>query len=331
MSDKKRTSLSSNQVIREAIKRIALRGVVKKDTGAVYGTGKIVGYVAKIHKDGKLAGTIDVQEYVHLSIEEDDSAKMGYHEGVMLSAIQDNSNGLIIIPKLYSEVVVTQDSDTGVEYVSMFSHVDLIQLDSHDTVSIGVREREEFDESDEDSNDVHELEETGVYTNTTYLKESIVTEVHGKDAPQISSAVYGEDEANHTSHVMDSEKVQVVVGDDKSSSLIDQEKIELVHDKSKLNLNDKDSTLSAGNTMVKVKDGTVYLGSDSGTDVAVLGVELAGILSDMLGYIGQVMTTTMMGPQPPLNIASFMTLKAQIEAFKSSKTGFLTQKVQIQK
>lgn len=319
MSKAKHTDLSSNQIIRTAIKKIALHGLVNKSTGAVYGTGKIVGYVAKIHSDGALAGTIDVQEYVQLAISETDETPMGYHEGVLLSAIPDNSKGYVIIPKLYSEVVVSQDNDTGAEYVSMFSHVDMIQLDSHELISIGVREREEFDESDENSPDIHELEETGVHTNTKYLKDSIVTEVQG------------EDEANIVTQTIDSTQINQVIGDNKSSSLMTQDNINLTHDKSVLELNDDEATVTMGGSKVKVEDGTVYVGSDSGTDDAVLGVELATILSEFLGYLGQVMTPTMIGPQPPVNIASFISLKAKIDAFKSSHSGFLTKKVQIQK
>ncbi|MBO5012489.1 MAG: hypothetical protein J6C57_00440, partial [Paludibacteraceae bacterium] len=151
MTKKKHPDLSSNQIIREAIQKIALHGLVNKSTGTIRDTGKTVGFVAKIHTDGELAGTIDVQEYYSLSMESNDDKKIGYHEGVYLSALQDNANGLLIIPKLYSEVVISIDPETKTEYVSMFSHVDVIQLDSHDTITVGVREREEFDEGSEDS------------------------------------------------------------------------------------------------------------------------------------------------------------------------------------
>ena len=55
------SDLQSNQIIRDAIRKIALRGIVSPNTGAVRGTGKVTGYVAKIHKDGELAGTVDVK------------------------------------------------------------------------------------------------------------------------------------------------------------------------------------------------------------------------------------------------------------------------------
>ncbi len=121
--------MNSNAIIRDAIRRIALKGIVNNATGAVRGTGRVSGYVAKIHDDesDELFGTIDVQEYVQLAVDENDEMQMGYHEGVLLSAIQDNSKGYVIVPKLYSEVLVSHDSDSGTEYVSMYSHVDLRQ------------------------------------------------------------------------------------------------------------------------------------------------------------------------------------------------------------
>lgn len=319
MSKQKHTDLSSNQIIRETIQKISRHGLFNPANNTLRGTERIAGWVAKIHTEGDLAGTIDVQEFATSSINSSDDVKIGYHEGVQLSAIQDNSKGLLIVPKLHSEVVIVMDPVTYTEYVSMFSHVDVIQLDSHDTIIVGVREREEFDEGSEDSPDIQDLEETGVFSKTTYLKDSITTEVQG------------EDEANHTKHLMDSEKVETVVGDDKSSMMMDQEKIHLKHNKAETILDEEQHTSKFGGSMVKIEDGTVFLGSDSSTDDAVLGVELATILSELVGYLGQIMTPTMMGPQPPVNMASFISLKAKIDAFKSSHSGFLTKKVQVQK
>lgn len=318
MSKNKHTDLSSNQIIRETIQKISRHGLVNPVTGVVKGTNKITGYVAKIHTDGDLAGTIDVQEFTTLSMDDNDNVQIGYHEGVYLSAIQDNSKGLLIVPKMYSEVTISIDPDTHTEYVTMFSHVDIIQLDSHDTITVGVTERKELDKG-EDTPDIQDLEETGVFSKTTYLKDSITTEVQG------------EDDANHTKHVMDSEKVETVIGDDKSSMMMDQEQIHLKHNKAETILDEEQHLSQFGNSKVKIEDGTVYLGSDSGTDDAVLGVELATILSELVGYIGQIMTPTMMGPQPPANMASFISLKAKIDSFKSAHSGFLTKKVQVQK
>lgn len=319
MTTNKHAGLSSNQVIREAIQKIALHGLVNPSTGVVRDTGKVTGYVAKIHTEGELAGTIDVQEFASLSMEENTDMKIGYHEGVYLSAIQDNSNGLLIIPKLYSEVTISMDPESKIEYVSMFSHVDVIQLDSHEKITVGVTEREEFDASDENSPDIHELPETGVFSRTTYTKDAIITEVQG------------EDKANHTQQSIDSEKFEVVVGDDKSSVTIDQKQIQFKHNKAETVLGENSHSSVFGSSAVEIEDGTVYVGSKSGTDDAVLGGELATILMDMLDYVSQIKTTTQLGPQPPLNMAQFIALKSKIMSFKSSHSGFLTKKVQIQK
>lgn len=319
MTTNKHAGLSSNQVIREAIQKIALHGLVNPSTGVVRDTGKVTGYVAKIHTEGELAGTIDVQEFASLSMEENTDMKIGYHEGVYLSAIQDNSNGLLIIPKLYSEVTISMDPESKIEYVSMFSHVDVIQLDSHEKITVGVTEREEFDASDEESPDIHELPETGVFSKTTYTKDSIITEVQG------------EDKANHTQQSIDSEQFAVIVGDDKSSVSIDQKQIQFKHNKAETVLGENSHSSVFGSSAVEIEDGTVFVGSKSGTDDAVLGGELATILMDMLDYVSQIKTTTQLGPQPPLNMAQFIALKSKIMSFKSSHSGFLTKKVQIQK
>lgn len=318
MSKSKHTDISCNQTIREAIQKIAWRGMVNGDTGAVKGTAKVSGYVAKIHTDGDLAGTIDVQEYVQLPVEEE-GVKMGYHEGVLLSAIQDNSNGYVIVPKMYSEVLVSQDADTGAEYVSMFSHVDMIQLDSHENITIEVKEREKFDETDEDAPDVNELEETGVMSKTTYLKDSITHEVHKeKDSHASTIALTGE-------------KFTASIDDKESALEMDKSQIHFKRNNAETTIKSDQIEEKVGSSSMTVKDGTVYLGSTSGTDNAVLGKELASVLSDFLSYMGQMMTNTMLGPQPPMNMASFISLKAKVDAYKAGQSGFLTRKVMVQK
>jgi hypothetical protein len=314
-----RIGLEGNQAIRDAIRRIALHGVVNQSTGAVTDSVKVTGYVAKIHTEGEFAGTVDVQEFKHFSIEESEERKTGYHEGVYLSAIQDNSKGMVIVPKLYSEVTITTDPETGTEYVCMFSHVDVIQLDSHEKVTVGVTEREEYRADDENAPDIEELEETGVFSRTTYLKDSIVSEVQG------------EKESDKTTQTTDGEKFQVTSGDNESSALINKDGIKLTHGKAESVLSESSNKMEYGSSSVTVKDGTVYLGSESGTDDAVLGAELASILVEIMDCMSQIITTTLMGPQPPVNMAQFIALKMRINVFKNSHSGFLTGKVQVQK
>lgn len=319
MAKSKHPDISNNVTIREAIKKIAWRNMMNRDTGAINGTGKITGYVAKINTDGELAGTIDVQEYDMSPIESGEEVKIGYHEGVLLGAIQDNSKGYVIVPKMYSEVIVSQDPETGAEYVSMFSHVDMIQLDSHESIVVEVKEREEYKESDEDAPDVDELEETGVMSKTIYLKDSITSEVHNE-------------KSSHASTIkLSGDKYSVSIDDGNTTFEMDKDKIHMKRDSAETTIKSDKIEEKVGGSSVTVQDGTVYVGSTSGTDNAVLGKELASILSDFLGYMGQMMTTTMLGPQPPINMASFIALKAKVDAYKGSESGFLTKKVMIQK
>ena len=316
MSKNVTPTMSSNAIIRKSIQKIALHGIYNFKTNAVKGIGQITGYVVGINTDGDLAGTINVQEYTNDVHNNEDA---GYHEGVYLSAIQNNQNGLLIIPKLYSDVVIARDPISNVEYVTMVSHVDVIQLDSHDNITIGVREREDFDPNDEEGDDIDELKETGVYSRTQYGKNTITHTVQGKeDGDKVVESLTEKD-------------FKVTVGDDKTIMTINQDEASVIHDKSSSIINKDSIEHKVGNSSVTIEDGTVHLGSKNNTDDAVLGGELADILCDLLGYISQIQTTTQLGPQPPLNIASFIALKAKITAFKNSHSGFLTQKVKVQK
>lgn len=313
----------NNDLIKKAIQRIALQGHVDPSSGVWHDSARITGYVAKIHDDesDELFGTVDVQEYNTRSfVQEENDVKFGYHEGVYLSALQNNKEGYLIIPKLYSEVTIALDPESRKEYVVMFSHVDLIQLDSHEQIRIGVREREEFD-NDEDGDDIDELKLTGISTNIELEKDSITTTV-----------VADKDAKNTVTQIMDADGLKQTIGEDKSSQTMTQKEIILEHDKANMTLDDSQAKIEMGKSAVIAEDGTVYVGSKSGTDDAVLGQQLASILSELVGYLGQMMTPTMMGPQPPANVlGSFISLKAKIQSFASSHSGFLTQKVQIQK
>lgn len=313
----------SNERIKAAIQQIALRGHIDAHSGAWRGSERITGYVAKIHDDEKdaLFGTIDVQEFDTPSfVQEDNGVKYGYHEGVYLSALQENKEGYLIVPKLYSEVTIAMDPKSHTEYVVMFSHVDLIQMDSHEKIRIGVREREEFDDN-EDGDDINELKLTGIASNIEFEKDSI-----------IHTVVADKDSKNTAVLVMNGDGIKQTAGDNKSSQTITQDDIVLEHDKAAITLDDSQVQAKMGNSSVTVEDGTVYVGDNKNTDDAVLGQQLASILSDLVGYLGQMMTPTMMGPQPPANVlANFIALKTKIQTFASSHSGFLTKKVQIQK
>lgn len=313
-SNRRISDLSANHIIREAVEKIAHRGIVSPSTGVLRDTGKVTGYVTKIHYDGELAGTVDVQEYVNTAVGSDGNVQ-GYHEGVFLSAIQNNLDSMVIIPKLYSEVVVTRDPATLVEYVTMFSHVDCIQLDSHEKIVIGVREREEFDDKDEDAPDVGELPFTGTQAVTNYDKDRIVSEVKNGDSL--------------TQKSQDSEKISALVGDNETSLSLDKQEIRLKRDKSETVM-ESDSIISkVGGNIVKINDNVVFLGSESGTQHAVLGEALCDTLIQILDAIIQIKTTTQLGPQPPLNLASFIQSKATITQYKSAISGFLTKAVEI--
>lgn len=186
MSLKGEINKVSGDVFR-SINQIAKNGMTGMD-GAVRGTKKIYGYVCAIHEEGDLAGTIDVQEF---NYEPDEYPIMGtgHHEGVLLSAIQDNSNGVLIVPMLYSEVVIVQNPTDGQEYVIMYSHAKRIQMLAHSlegeddgVIEIGVTETEKLVETDDGlDKDYYELEPTKNKTNTKYTCTTITDQIISPD------------------------------------------------------------------------------------------------------------------------------------------------------
>lgn len=334
--NKSTTIFSGSSELRDAIQSIAWKGVINPKTMSPYSSKKITGFVAKIHTEGELAGTVDVQEYI--SYARTDGVREGYHTGVYISAIQNN-NGMLIVPMLYSDVLIMQDPDSKREYVVMTSHVDVINLDSHQSLSIGVQEREEFDPSGEV--ELEDLELTGAKANMSFTKNQVVTEVVGeKDADPIKQTIDASDSSNPKYKIeiggsnSDSAEFHLGAGTDVVIDAVSGNDNHLnceVKGVGSVNISDKKTSITNKDNAVIVEPSAIYLGGDSNTDFAVLGNELADVLLELVGALSQMMTTTMMGPQPPLNMASFIQLKVKIQTYKQMTSGFLTKNVQIKK
>ena len=206
---------------------------------------------------------------------------------------------MVIIPYLYSDVVITTDPATLREYVIQYSHADTVQIDAHNKVVIGVTETKEWEDS-EDSPDIDELEKTGVHAHTTYTPVSILSEV-----------AKGDNES------------------DKSIFQVTADNIVSQHDKSQILLDAKQILAKYNVKEIVIKEDGVYLGSGSAKEPGVLGNQLATLLVDWLGTLSQMMTPTMMGPQPPANLAKFVSLQAKVNSYKASISGFLSKTVKV--
>lgn len=296
--------LSANEAIYEAIRQIALHKLVNPKNNVIKNTSRISGYVTKIHTDenDELYGTVDVQEYndsLANNQAKDEGLPVGLHEGVFLSAIQNNDNGLITIPYLNSDVVIAADPDTLKEYVVAYSHADTVQIDTHTKTIIGVTETKEFEKS-EDSPDVDQLEKTGLHAHTEYTKEHAKTEVAKSDK-----------------------------NEEKSIFEVTADQIKALHDKAQIVLDAKEILAKYDAKEIVINDQGVYLGSGKATEPAVLGNQLATILIDWLGALSSMLTPTMMGPQPPANVAKFVALQSKINSYKAATSGFLSKTVKV--
>lgn len=224
--------------LRRSVQNMAAQGT-RDVVGGLNGTRKIVGYVCDINEDGELKGTVNVQEF---NVDDGDYEYegVGLHVGVKLSAIQDNESGIVIIPYLYSEVVIVQNPTDGEEYVIMYSHAKRVQIQSHESIMVGVIETKDPVESNgELDKDFNEVEETGKKAVTDYSAESIKDEV----------SVDGEGLVQEKT----SEKKTIQVGDTKI--LIDGSQVTIE--------TSGNVTFKVGGSTIKEEDGTISIETDT--------------------------------------------------------------------
>lgn len=284
---------NSQRMIREAIRKIALgRSIDRVDmshcgTGGV-GTARLIhGYVAKINnEEDEYLGTIDVGEFP----DETASSEPIIHKGVLLSGLQDNSGGFLIIPTLFSDVTIVTDAATKYAYVVNFSHADFIQMLSHTESVIGVAETEELDAESNDSPDYDRLEKTGNESSTRYTAEAIQTLVKNKDDKQ----------------------AEITVTPESITKKVDKSEFNQTTDKLEQNVN---------GTSVVVADKKVTIGSEDASEPLVLGNELAQLMLDFITECSKIMTPTLMGTMPAINAPNFPSLASRIQKFLS-KTAY---------
>lgn len=284
---------NSQRMIREAIRKIALgRSIDRVDmshcgTGGV-GTARLIhGYVAKINnEDDEYLGTIDVGEFP----DETASSEPIIHKGVLLSGLQDNSGGFLIVPTLFSDVTIVTDAATKYAYVVNFSHADFIQILSHTESVIGVAETEELDAENNDSPDYDQLKKTGNESSTRYTTDVIQTLVKNKNDQQAEITVTAESIAQK----------------------VDKSRFNQTTDKLEQNVN---------GTSVVVADKKVTIGSEDASEPLVLGNELAQLMLDFITECSKIMTPTLMGTMPAVNSPNFPSLASKIQKFLS-KTAY---------
>ena len=332
------SNLRANETIYDAIRQIAFHKLINPRTNTLKNISRTSGFVVKFHDDpsDELFGTVDVQEY-NLGSETnrqavEDGLPVGLHEGVYLSALQHNEKGLVTIPYLYSDVVIATDPETLREYVIQYSHADTVQVDAHNKVVIGVTETEEYQDT-EDSPDVDELEPTGVHAHTTYTPISMLSVVGKSDKPEEQSSLELTAEKIEVSRdkgkmVMDAEQIHTQF-DEKTSTTLNAEKFEAKYDKAQLLMDAQQLLAKYDAKELVIKSDGVYVGSGSASEPAVLGNQLASLLVEWLGALSSMMTPTMMGPQPPANVAQFVSLQAKVNSYKAATSGILSKTVKI--
>lgn len=325
----------------EAIQSIARKGLVDRNGRPLY-TGKVPGYVCNVYPEGdEWEGTVDVQEFgKYDNFSDGGSVAVGLHEHVRISAIQNNKSGFLIVPQMYSEVVIVQDPVSQEEYVIQFSHVDVIQLQSHNSVSVGVTETKEFEEDKDDDKDFDNLEQTGSSAHTFYDKDKIVELVteHDKEGEDPGKAQDGtvsrtvtkdgitEQVGEKTVISTESAKKTLQIGDNLKITLDGSGKIDIDANGTTVTIDNKGQSVKVGGSdsaMISVDSGgQVTIGQAQ--DNAVLFSELSKLLSKLFNYLATTTTTTQLGPQPLL-------FGPQIGALAGELPNLMSKKVQIAK
>lgn len=242
-----------------------------------------MGMLQKVNSDDdEYLGTIDVGEFP----DETASSEPIIHKGVLLSGLQDNSGGFLIIPTLFSDVTIVTDAATKYAYVVNFSHADFIQILAHKESVIGVAETEELDAESNDSPDYDQLEKTGNESSTRYTAEDIKTIVKNKDDKQ----------------------AEITVTPESIAHKVDKSQFNQTTDKLEQNVN---------GTTVVVSDKKVTIGSEDASEPLVLGNELAQLMLDFITECSKIMTPTLMGTMPAINAPNFPSLASKIQKFLS--------------
>lgn len=294
--------------IREAIERIAQKNLAGLD-GMPLGTKKIMGYVCAINTDGDLAGTVDVQEF-NIEPGETETQGIGCHQGVLLSAIQNNEDGFLIVPQLYSDVVIVQNPFDGKEYVIMYSHAKKMQFLTHSTktdddgeIQIGVTEVEDFVETDDGlDKDFNELEPTKNKTLTKYTSKNIYTQITSPDDEEgFQEETTFEDRmitVGDTKISFDGECFSIITKKSISFQVGENTTIEQVDGKVTITVGDTKITEDQGSVSIETKNCTV-----KGTQIEVNGTQVK-ITGGQLTVQGQS-GVDMNGPFNPIKACPF--------------------------
>lgn len=330
--------LAESRKLAEGIQNIAGKKLLDKHGNPLY-SGRTVGYVCNVYPEGdEWEGTIDVQEFNKNY--DDEKADVGLHEHVRISAIQNNKSGVLLVPQLYSEVVIVQDPSSQEEYVISFSHVDVIQMNSHQKASIGVTETEEFVEDQDDDKDFDNLEKTGSSAHTYYDKDSItdiVTE-HDKEGDDETKNQDGtvsrkvtkdkivEQIGEKTTLTTENTKRTLQIGDNLTIVMDGSGKIDINANGTTVTIDSKgQSTKIGGSDSAQItvdSGGNVIVGEAA--DNAVLFSELNTLLSKLFNYLASALTATQIGPQP-------LSTGPQIGALSGELPKIMSKKVKIAK
>lgn len=270
--------MTPDEKIKKAIQAIIKAGDVSK-------VEIIKGFVSKVYPyDDENYGMVDF-----VSMDQTKVIPL-----VSISANEENKRGRIELPSEDSEITIAV-VDGGATYVLNFTHMSDVVYDVDNSIKIGATGVESVD----DNTDYDEVEETGDKSITEHTPEYINSSVESESGNTQNSL-------NRTSEATDS-----VVSDASNNTSISQTSEEVV-------VESGGGKISQNNSGTEVESSQIKLHNGGPVEKAVLGETLSTVLKAFIDQVGNIMTTTSMGPQPILNKAAVIAMKSQVDTILSN-------------
>ena len=267
---------NSNEVIKKAIQKIVQAGAIKDFE-------VLTGFVSKIYQVGEdNYGTIDF-------ISMDGSIII---PGVSIASLDGNRRGKILLPAEDSDVTIAIIGGSDA-YVLHFSHLDTAIFDVDKSIKVGATGVEDTDVD----TDYDEVAETGLKTETEHTPSAITTK-----ADDVSGS-----NDKHNTLVDSAEQSEKIIEDLQASKSTKVTQTSTTH-----KIESDSSSIETKEQEVVVTSPKITLSNGGNVEKAVLGETLKTVLDAFIDQVAQILTTTVMGPQPILNAAAVTALKSQV-------------------
>lgn len=205
---------------------------------------------------------------------------------IPLNSVPGLSKGQMFVPTIKSDITLLWAVGTGDASILSFSHLDSINSFATEKVKIGV-----ISEINNQEVDYNELENDGNKTETIYESTKITTQASNKT--------------------------------DSATFTIEPDKISNQTGKSEIELNKEQISLSVGSSKETITesgitlDGKQIILGAGAIEPGVLGNQLVSLMMEFMTECSKIMTPTMLGTMPIINMANFLSFLSKCNSILS--------------